>query len=146
MRLRFGKSTGNFRQEKLPILFFFIGLLLIYLLHSLSHLNIQLCLFRRIFGFECPSCGVTRAFLSASRGDFLTALSHNPLMFVLTLLVLIYMVLKLIFNISVKLVCSKREQNTIFIIFILLLLLNWLYIILVWLSNKLKTFWSDQIK
>jgi hypothetical protein len=130
MRLRFHKTGGNFRQEKLPILLFFFGLLLLYLVHTLSHNNVQLCLFHRVFGFECPSCGITRAFLSASRGNFLTAVSYNPLMFILTLIVLIYMALQLVFNISIKLVCSRREQNTIFVIFLLLLMLNWLYVIL----------------
>lgn len=37
------------------------------------------CPVRLIFGIECPSCGMTRAFLSALRLDFKAAFSYHPL-------------------------------------------------------------------
>ena len=37
------------------------------------------CLFRKMTGFSCPCCGTTRACLAVLRGDFVGALTHNPL-------------------------------------------------------------------
>lgn len=36
------------------------------------------CLLRGLFGFECPSCGMTRSALLALGGDLQAALSLNP--------------------------------------------------------------------
>jgi hypothetical protein len=37
-----------------------------------------LCLFRRTVGLPCPSCGLTRAFLSLARGELGTAFAFHP--------------------------------------------------------------------
>lgn len=36
------------------------------------------CLFKRLFGFACPACGMTRSVLLTLGGDFDAALSVNP--------------------------------------------------------------------
>jgi Protein of unknown function (DUF2752) len=41
--------------------------------------EIVLCLFRRITGLACPGCGLTRAFVALSRGDFTAAIAFHPL-------------------------------------------------------------------
>ena len=38
------------------------------------------CIFHEWSGLLCPGCGLTRAFLSLSRGELLLALSYNPLL------------------------------------------------------------------
>jgi len=129
LHLKFKKATGSFKQERLPVLLFLFGLLLLYFLHAFSSLHLELCLFRRVFGFNCPSCGVTRAFFAASRGEILTAIAYNPLMFVLTLIFFLYIFFQLVLRRTVALICTKKEQNILFISFLLLLLSNWIYVI-----------------
>jgi Protein of unknown function (DUF2752) len=38
----------------------------------------ETCLFLTVTGAPCPQCGMTRAFVYAARGDFLTAWLRNP--------------------------------------------------------------------
>ncbi len=35
------------------------------------------CLFRNLFGFECPGCGMTRAIACILHGEFARALHYN---------------------------------------------------------------------
>ena len=38
-----------------------------------------LCLWRRVFGVQCPGCGMTRAVCSLAHGHVATAVAFNPL-------------------------------------------------------------------
>ena len=40
------------------------------------------CAFKHLTGYDCPSCGVQRAFHSALHGDFIKALSYNPFLLI----------------------------------------------------------------
>lgn len=40
------------------------------------------CSARILFGFDCPACGMTRAFISISHGQFANAWQFNPASFV----------------------------------------------------------------
>jgi len=40
------------------------------------------CPIYAIFGFQCPGCGITRAYIAASQLNFSAAFSHHPLFFV----------------------------------------------------------------
>lgn len=48
-----------------------------------------LCFLKRITGFPCPSCGLTRAYLSAMRFDFESALYFHPLFWVVPLMIVV---------------------------------------------------------
>ena len=43
----------------------------------------ELCTSKRIFGLPCPGCGLTRAFVSISHGQFVRAWRFNPASFLL---------------------------------------------------------------
>jgi len=129
MKIRLRKSTGNFKQEKLPILIFFAGLAGLLALQFFATGSMELCLFRKVLGFECPSCGVTRAFMAALDGDLISALKWNPLMFVVTILALENMILQLVFRRTIALEGTRRERRVVFFGFLLLLLINWIYIL-----------------
>ena len=47
------------------------------------------CLFRKITGIPCPSCGTTHSVLSIIKGDFGAAFYQNPLGFLLALMLVI---------------------------------------------------------
>jgi len=38
----------------------------------------ELCTMKRLWGIDCPGCGMTRAFISLAHGDVAAALSYNP--------------------------------------------------------------------
>ena len=41
-------------------------------------LPIDICLWHRFTGFECPTCGLTRAFCHAVQGNFAQSLAMHP--------------------------------------------------------------------
>lgn len=47
----------------------------------------QTCAAQRLFGIDCPGCGMTRAFISISSGQFARAWSFNPASFIVYLFV-----------------------------------------------------------
>lgn len=76
------------------------------------------CIWKNNFGFECPSCGLSRAWLFAIKGDFPSAFSMHPMFFYPPLL-LIYLTLK-------RPVCSRKVD--IFILSVLGLMYIALYL------------------
>lgn len=46
------------------------------------------CIFRKIFGVICPSCGLSRAFMCCLKLDFAGAFYYHPMIFSLPVLVL----------------------------------------------------------
>ncbi|HOH47480.1 MAG TPA: DUF2752 domain-containing protein, partial [Candidatus Cloacimonadota bacterium] len=89
-----------------------------------------LCLFHKFTGVKCPGCGLSRAWVALLQGRILRALSLNPLMLIFSLLFTLHMVLPVLFRIQISYEISGREQRFILAIGLILLLLNWLYIVL----------------
>jgi hypothetical protein len=57
---------------------FFLGFLLARFAAPIFNL-LPPCTFHTVFGLPCPSCGATSAGLALARGEWRTALAHNPL-------------------------------------------------------------------
>lgn len=38
----------------------------------------ELCMSKRLFGMECPGCGLTRSVVASSRGQWSRAMHHHP--------------------------------------------------------------------
>lgn len=97
--------------------------------------SFEVCLFKHVTNVPCPSCGSTRAIVSISKGNFIEALSLNPIGF----LVIIIMVLAP-FWVIVDILTRKR---TLFLFYkkievylkrpefaiplILLVIINWIW-------------------
>jgi len=77
----------------------------------------NLCVFRKITGFPCPSCGMTRAHIELLKADFAKALEYHPL-FILPSLVLI----TIIFSKKIKILNRIIKNNFIIISFIAIFL------------------------
>lgn len=48
------------------------------LLPGLSRALPEICTSKRLFGWSCPGCGLTRSFISLAHGEWLAAWQYNP--------------------------------------------------------------------
>lgn len=68
-------------RNNIFLVFVLCGISAILLGGFFFHLDVLpgevLCLFNRIFGVDCPSCGLTRAFLLIPKGEWKEALALN---------------------------------------------------------------------
>jgi hypothetical protein len=64
--------------------------LLLILLHPPAGLPFRLCLFHRMFGVDCPGCGMTRGLSHLIRGHGVSALQSHPF----SPLVLVYLIVQ----------------------------------------------------
>lgn len=62
--------------------------ILFYFFHSTGE-GISLCLFKKVTGIPCPSCGTTRGINAILHREWLQALLYNPLSYPLTVFLLI---------------------------------------------------------
>jgi len=75
-----------FFQKLIPLLCLSFIFLISFLVPLSWIQSIPLCTFQFFTGFDCPGCGLTRAFWNISHGHFLRALSLNGSSWVLYLL------------------------------------------------------------
>lgn len=80
------------------------------------------CLFRFVTGIPCPSCGMTRAFLSFLSFDFPSSFSYHPLLLpsLFTMFIAIHYNVKF-FNFN------KKACNIYFTIFIIIFMAVYFY-------------------
>jgi hypothetical protein len=87
------------------------------------------CAFKGLFRIPCPTCGSTRSLAHLSHGEFTSALAMNPvvtLVIVFTVLYFFYSLITLIFDFRrFGFILSEREKNTVRIAAVVLLLLQW---------------------
>ena len=60
------------------------------------------CLFRKLTGFYCPGCGITRMLFSILNGDLVKAFWYNPLVFITLIFFIIYKIISLKKTILIK--------------------------------------------
>lgn len=73
------------------------------------------CIFREIFRFPCPACGVTRALMSLIKCDFQKYCFYNIMAFPLLLAAILMFI------------GTKKEKKTFIFISITILIINILY-------------------
>ena len=92
------------------------------------------CVFKRIAGIPCPTCGSTRAVLHLSHGEIIAALAFNPLTsscFLAAVLYFLYSLITLAPGIPrVGIAFSDTEKNALLAGAGALAMMNWLYLIL----------------
>ncbi len=93
--------------------------------------NIPLCTFRRVTGIPCPTCGMTTCFIYLTHFQFIEGMKASPLgtlLFLFSFLCIIYLIVTSVFKFpKIKILMNRKEKSVFMIIFVLLLLLNWIY-------------------
>jgi len=110
------------------------GVLLAVALLPLDRIPFTICTFLRITGYPCPSCGLTRGFVTMAHGQWLAVMQACPLA------ALLYAATALVFAVNTAaLICRVRLtpgrllkwRASTWVVFLcvfgLLILLNWLY-------------------
>src|ERR1035437_1913257 len=113
----------------------YIWLLITYNQNASNDGKLGVCLFKRITGIPCPSCGSTRSVLSLVKGDVLGALFWNPFGFILMAIMIISPIWILCDIIRKKETLFQAYTNSekflqrkwVAITAILIVLLNWLW-------------------
>ena len=96
-----------------------------------AYLNrpVQLCLLKNLTGYPCPTCGLTRGSLSFLKGNIIQAWLYNPLLFSILGILAVLFLIRIVFAKSIKVTLTKSERLACWILAILLVLINWFYVI-----------------
>jgi hypothetical protein len=91
------------------------------------------CVFHGLTGFPCPTCGATRSVVYLAHGDFTASFSMNPLValcVICAVLYFFYTLIALFFDLPrMQVLATEREKSGIRAGAILLILLNWSYLV-----------------
>ncbi|MDD4224197.1 MAG: DUF2752 domain-containing protein [Candidatus Cloacimonetes bacterium] len=128
MRLYLEKLPTRFPGGKGPVFILFVSLLAYLGLHLFLEGGLRLCWFRALTGINCPTCGLSRAWLFLFRGRILQALLSNPLVLIFSLGVFLQLFSTVVFRRRLALEASARERNLLLIAFLFLFLLNWAWV------------------
>ena len=90
----------------------------------LEHIGYR-CFYLELFNVYCPGCGTTRMIKSIIELDFYQAFRYNPLMFILSVLFLIYFIVN-----SVRYFMNKKLIKIPLKVLIILLVLLLIYSVL----------------
>lgn len=132
--MRIQRNTREPGQIEFGIIYGSIALLCVLAVKYLpiAHLAPS-CVFRGMSGFPCPTCGTTRALLSLAEGNFIDALTMNPLSVVVVSAAIassLYGIVSLLFGIRrMTFSFSERESNGMRITAVMIMLLNWGYLL-----------------
>lgn len=99
------------------------------LLERLLGLSLATCMFKRVTGLPCPSCGATRAGLALLGGHPLRALAWNPLLVGLGFLGLGYLAFRAATGLTPRLDLGPAARRWLWGLGALALAANWAYLI-----------------
>lgn len=91
---------------------------------------VQLCLFKRLTGFPCPTCGFTRGALSFLHGHIIQAWLYNPLLYSALALFCAVVGVRVIFARVMRVSLTPTERRAAWVLALVLFAANWAYVIL----------------
>lgn len=118
------KLTDNdyFYYSFLATIILFLIVVLIYNNYLYKYFVIPGCIFYLNFGFYCPACGMTRAFLSLLSGDILKSIYYNPTVIYILGYISIFMITNTICKIFKKETIIKYSNFYLYLgIFIMMI-------------------------
>jgi len=105
-----------------------LGCLVILLSAHLSH-PVELCLFKRLTGLPCPTCGFTRGAFSILGGHIIQAWLYNPFLYSVLALFFAATSVRLLFAQTVRIHLTPMERAATWVLAIMLFCANWVYVI-----------------
>jgi hypothetical protein len=109
------------------------GIFLLSIWDPLTQPGPTVCMLRRVTGLPCPSCGMTRGVALCLRGHPLEATGYNPLtlpVLVGAFLLAIKWSYECLTGTRLVLLCSRPLRRFLFLLFGVVVLLNWTYMLL----------------
>jgi hypothetical protein len=91
---------------------------------------IYTCLFKRLTGMACPTCGFTRGALCLLHGRIGQAWLYNPLLFSALAVFFAVTVLQGVFARGLRIRLTQTERIIVWVLCIILFLANWAYVAL----------------
>ncbi len=127
MRLQLEK-TGRFPGGKGPFFILVVALGAYLLLHVALEGGLRLCWFRTLTGINCPTCGLSRAFLALFDGRIGLAFRLNPFMLTFSLGVFSQLFATVVFRRRLALEATAAERRGLLYAFLMVFLLNWAWV------------------
>jgi hypothetical protein len=90
---------------------------------------VTLCLFKRVTGLPCPTCGFTRGVLSLLSGRLGQTWLYNPLLFSVFALFFLTTGIRVFFARGVRIRLTDPERIFAWFLVAVLFAVNWIYII-----------------
>jgi hypothetical protein len=94
-----------------------------------SAADTPLCLFRRVTGVPCATCGSTRSVRAIARGEPLEAIALNPLFAALLLAAVAWAVLRIGLGRRVRLDLTARQRGWLWALLAAAFAANWVWVV-----------------
>ena len=96
---------------------------------SRTGVAVELCMFKRVTGVGCVTCGATRGVLSLMHGQAAQAWLYNPLVFSVLPFVGAALLFRLVFGLQVRARLGRFEWVMAWVLATGVLAANWVYVI-----------------
>lgn len=90
---------------------------------------LELCLFKRITGIPCPTCGSTTGGMLILQGHFLQGWLANPFVYTAVPLIGLHLLFQIITGYSIRFRYTKRERTVVTFLLAAAILGNWAYLV-----------------
>ncbi len=128
------KKQNILNFKSVMIIFIVIGILSLVS----YYLGFSICVFYNVTGVYCPSCGMTRAFVSLMHLDFKSAFMYNP-MFIVVFLAILPNLIELFKPIK------KSTKNMYFLILVIIVILVWIIRLCLYFPNDPMPYNSNNL-
>lgn len=91
--------------------------------------DLNACMFLRLTGLPCPSCGSTRAVLALTRGEILRAFAWNPLITAFLATLVLYLGTRILTGWAPRVRLTRTERILALTLLVALVLGNWAWVI-----------------
>lgn len=91
--------------------------------------DLDACLFHRLTGHPCPTCGTTRGLLALARGAWREAFAWNPLMVAGMVVASMAATARLVSARSLAFACSRLERRILLGTGLILMAANWAWLL-----------------
>jgi len=111
-----------------PVALWVALVLLAYWLRVATGEEVVICMFRRLTGVPCATCGGTRATMALARGELDVAWAFNPLVTVLLVTLPLLALWRATFG-RRRSPLGRKGQRVVIVVLLAALAINWVYVV-----------------